>query len=203
MGTNTLINRLQKLETSWISDVSENLRILNHPVRPINPDLKVAGIAYTVYSDGGVIPVLMGLINASEGEVLVIDSCGATRAMFGELVCWDAKRKKLNGVATDGFCRDAKGIRDSGLPAFASNITPKVGDKSKTGKFQVQLNLGGIIVNQGDFILGDQDGVVIFDPKDEENIISKAEKAHEALILNLFRYWPSCKQKSHFWASQK
>ncbi|MFC2123520.1 RraA family protein [Bacteroidota bacterium] len=179
MDTTALINRLQKLETSWISDVSNDLRLLSHDIRPVNTDVKVAGIAYTIYSEGDIIPVLMGLHKSREGEVLVIDSCGSQGAMFGELVCWDGKGKKLNGIVTDGFCRDIKGIRNSGFPAFASDVTPMVAGKSKLGKLQVELNLGGVTINPGDFILGDQDGVVIIDPGEAESIISKAEKVRE------------------------
>jgi regulator of RNase E activity RraA len=174
-----LITRLTELDTSCISDVSPDLRILHHRIKPLNPDIKLAGTAFTVYSEGDLIPVLMGLEQASAGDVLVIDACGAEDALFGELVCTDALRKGLKGIVTDGFCRDVEGIRASGLPVYASSSCPRVAGKIKTGQFQVELQIGGITMRPGDIIFGDQDGLVVLAPEDAEDIISKAEKVQE------------------------
>jgi len=175
----SLIDRLLRLDTPCISDVRDDLRIMDRSIQTVNPELKVAGRAFTVYSEGDIIPVLMGILQAEAGDVLVIESCGCKEALFGELISLDARRKGLKGIVTDGICRDVEGIKRADFPVFAKGASPRVAGKSKTGELQTAIVLGGVTIRPGDIIFGDQDGVVVLDPGEAAEVIAAAEKVQE------------------------
>lgn len=128
---------------------------------------------------------LKALDDISEGEVLVIDGGGITKfSLFGDLMAMQAKLKKVAGVVVDGAIRDVKSIRGEGIPVFCRGIVTKAGTATRPGEVNVPIVCGGIIVNPGDWIVGDDDGVVVI-PKDKvEEVIHSAEETlkREAII---------------------
>ena len=99
---------------------------------------------------------------AQPGDVLVIGTYGfTTTSTFGENVVKAAKAKGLAGFVCDGMCRDASGIRATGLPAFALGCVPSSPSKDGPGEIGGPISCGGISVHPGDLIVGDEDGVVV------------------------------------------
>ncbi len=166
---------LAKLDSACICDVNKNLRVMDPGIRPISQGTKMIGIAHTVHSKGDFLSVLQALYESDEEEVLVIDAEGDKIALAGELFALEAKRKKLAGIVVDGGCRDIKGIRKTGLPVFARYIFPVAGTASKIFQTQVKINCGGVSVNPGDIIFGDDDGVVVLSMGEIKEILATAE----------------------------
>ena len=128
----------------------------------ITPGVKLVGRALTVrtYPGDWAKPV-EAIDRAKEGEVIVIDAGGSDPAVWGELATHSAVRKKLAGVVIDGAIRDVSEIADLKFPAYAKLITPSAGEPKGFGEIGVPIRVGGRRVFSGDWLVGDDDGLVI------------------------------------------
>lgn len=83
--------------------------------------------------------------------------------------------KNVKGIVVDGAVRDSSTIRELGFPTFSRFVTPRVGKNRVIGNLEVPIVCGGVIVNTGDLIIGDDDGVVVV-PKDSiDEVLEKAD----------------------------
>ncbi|MBL7083454.1 MAG: RraA family protein [Candidatus Aminicenantes bacterium] len=186
MDFNTLKERLLKLDTACLCDAGKKLRVMDPEIQPINPGLKMIGIARTVHCKDDFLSVLKALHDAKEEEVLVIDGEGVKIALAGELFATEGQRKKLGGIVVDGGCRDVKGIREVNLPLYARYITPVVGASSRIFHTQIKINCGGVPVSPGDIIFGDDDGIIVMSKEEVTEILDTAENIQriEEKVLN-------------------
>jgi 4-hydroxy-4-methyl-2-oxoglutarate aldolase len=125
--------------------------------------MRLTGIAHTVKCyPGSIITVHKALLEATPGEVLVVDGEGDDRgALFGELMTLQAQANGLNGIVVDGPVRDRAAVIASGFAVFATCLTPRVGSNRRVGETQIPIQCGGVVVRPGDLIVGDDDGVAV------------------------------------------
>jgi len=144
-------------------------------VLPIFPRIKMVGRAFTVrtYPGDWAKPV-EAVDAANEGDVIVIDVGGVGPAVWGELATNSCLAKKIAGVVIDGAIRDTGEIRKLKFPAFAKIITPTAGEPKGFGELNVPVNIGGRKVFPGDWIVGDDDGVVVIPRKEVAEITNRA-----------------------------
>ena len=76
-------------------------------------------------------------------------------------MCHTAVAAKLGGIIVDGAIRDVGGITHLGFPAFSRSVSPGACDKDGPGEINVPISCGGTVVNPGDIIVGDADGVAV------------------------------------------
>jgi 3-hexulose-6-phosphate synthase/6-phospho-3-hexuloisomerase len=95
------------------------------------------------------------------GDVLVIDAGGLEPAVWGELATHSAREKGLAGVVIYGAVRDTPEIRATQFPVFSSLITPTAGEPKGFGEIGVPVSISRVRVHPGDWIVGDDDGVVV------------------------------------------
>jgi len=93
--------------------------------------------------------------------VIVIDAGGVPPALWGELATHSAVQKKLAGVVIHGAIRDTPEIRRLGFPAFARHVTARAGEPKGFGEIGVPIEIDGIRIEAGDWIVGDDDGVAV------------------------------------------
>ena len=157
---------LMKISTSNLSDAMHRQGALKDIIS-VNPGLKMCGQALTVrtYPGDWAKPV-EAIDMAGEGQVIVIDAGGVGPAIWGELATHGAIQKKIAGVVIDGAIRDVKEIRALKFPAFAKIISPSAGEPKGFGEIGVSVNAGGVKIFSGDWVMGDDDGVVVI-PKDK------------------------------------
>jgi 3-hexulose-6-phosphate synthase/6-phospho-3-hexuloisomerase len=98
---------------------------------------------------------------ASKGEVIVIDAGGVGPAVWGELATHSAIQKGLAGVVIDGAIRDTRDIKELKFPAFSRLIMPNAGEPKGFGEIGIPINIGTVRIESGDWILGDDDGLVV------------------------------------------
>jgi len=156
---------LKKVSTANISDATHRQEALRG-IFSITPGAKMVGQAVTVrtYPGDWAKPV-EAIDQAEAGDVIVIDAGGVGPAVWGELASHSAKVKKLAGVVIDGAVRDVTEIRRIKFPAFAKIITPTAGEPKGFGEIAVPVNVGGTKVFSRDWIIGDDDGVIIIPNK--------------------------------------
>jgi regulator of RNase E activity RraA len=156
-------------------------------IRPVTEGLSFAGIARTITCDKDFLSVIKALEESKPGEVLVIQAEGNV-AVAGELFATEAKRRKLAGIVIDGGSRDSKQIRKIGFPVWSRFTTPMSGTVNKISETQVRIMCGGVTVEPGAIVFGDDDGIVVLSPEELASVIEKAEsiqQKEELAIANM------------------
>ncbi|UCC16501.1 MAG: orotidine 5'-phosphate decarboxylase [Dehalococcoidales bacterium] len=174
-----LAEAFMKVSTSNISDAMHRTGELRglKPVWEGEPgELKFAGPAVTVrtYNGDWSAPV-QAIDHAKEGDVLVIDACQGEIAVWGELATNSCITQGVVGVVIDGAVRDIDDIRKMKFPLFARHFTPTAGEPKGFGEINAPIEVCGRKVEPGDWIVGDESGVVVV-PRD-----SAMEMANRAI----------------------
>jgi len=87
-----------------------------------------------------------------------------------------AAKRGLAGVIVDGAVRDSAALRQMDLSIYAAGITPKGPYKDGPGEINVPVCCGGLVVNPGDILVGDGDGIVVISPRDAPEMLEKAKR---------------------------
>jgi len=149
-------------------------------IRNIGSGMKAVGPALTVKvppTDNLMIHKALTL--AKPGDVMVIDGGGYTsHALLGALMVHTAMAIGMAGMIVNGGIRDAAEIRELGFPLFARGINPNGPSKEGPGEINFPISCGGRIVNPGDVIVADDDGVIVV----PRGMAEKALKEVQAVI---------------------
>ena len=126
-------------------------------------NVKMVGRAVTVQTIAGDWAKPVEAIDvAKKNEVIVINNDGVTDiAPWGELATLSCKRKGISGVVIDGAVRDVDDIRAMKFPLFAKAIVPNAGEPKGFGEINAEIRCAGQYVRPGDWIIGDESGVVV------------------------------------------
>ncbi|TXT60667.1 MAG: 3-hexulose-6-phosphate synthase [Promethearchaeota archaeon] len=142
--------------------------------------LKFAGPAVTVRAyNGDWSKPVEAIEEAQKGEVIVIDACEGKDAVWGELASWSCKVKGIAGVVIDGAVRDIDDIRKIHLPIYARHFTPTAGEPRGLGEINVSIECAGQKVNPGDWIVGDESGVVVIPKEKAQEMANRAIDVYE------------------------
>lgn len=159
-------------------------RQVMHPdIKPLDPEWRLCGPAFTVrpeYWDDR----LMGELApkyAKPGDVLVVDAGGHTEiAAWGMSMTVAAAQAGVAGIVIDGSCMNAALLARERpqIPLFVRGVSATAKGSEQPGSLNVPVICGGVIVNPGDIILADADGVVVLKPEKAAQMIAAAE-AHD------------------------
>jgi 4-hydroxy-4-methyl-2-oxoglutarate aldolase len=143
-------------------------------IKPLFPEARVAGPAFTVKMfPGETFAVVRAVAEAPAGSVIVIDAGAAERgATWGGSVTLAAMRKGINGVVSNGAVRDLGDILHERFPVFATGSTLVAGLRGHEGWLNIPISIGATVVNPGDLIVGDLDGVVVI-PMGEWDLVAE------------------------------
>ncbi len=143
--------------------------------RSANP--RMAGQAFTVrVHTADILMVGKALSDCPAGKVLVIDGRGAPNtALWGDLTTLAARVKKLAGVVIDGAIRDMRRVHKDALPVFARAVVPNAGGAEYVGELNVPVSCGGVPVNPDDWVVGDEDGVVVIPAARLQEVVASAK----------------------------
>lgn len=177
--------RLEKLDTACICDARKSIRVVSAEIRPLVLGMKLVGRARTVKCHNDFLSVLQSLGDAGEGDVLVVDGQGGERALAGEIFATESMRRSLAGLVIDGACRDTRLLREMRIPVYSRSITPNAGTATQPGEKQVPATVGGVVINPGDIVFGDDDGLIVSTLEELEELIPVAEdiQQREARVL--------------------
>jgi regulator of RNase E activity RraA len=154
-----------EFETPEISDLMNRLYTMSSAIRNLtDPGLRVLGPACTVkVFPGDNLMVHKSLDVAKPGDVIVVDAGSSTmNAVLGDLISMKARHRGMVGFVVDGLLRDLPAIMRLGdFPVFARGVTPIGPLHRGPGEINYPVSVGGIVVNPGDVIVGDLNGVVV------------------------------------------
>ncbi|KAF5412971.1 MAG: Bifunctional enzyme Fae/Hps [Candidatus Methanogasteraceae archaeon] len=166
---------LRQVSTPNISDAMHRKGAMSG-ILSICPGLKIAGRAITVQTlPGDWAKPIEAIDLACEGDVIVIDNGRADIAPWGELATLSCMNRKVEGVVIDGAVRDVDEIREFNYPVFARAIVPNAGEPKGYGEINVEISCGGQVVRDGDYVVGDDSGVVVI-PKERAYEIARRAK---------------------------
>lgn len=196
----------EELYTAVVGDIMDKMgythQFLSPRIRPLREDMVVVGRAMTVLeadvlenpTSKGCNPLLkrsFGLMlealdDLKENEVYVCSGSSPAYALWGELMSARAIQCGAAGAVVNGYSRDTKGILALNFPCFSYG--PYAQDQAPRGKvidYRVPLELDGVVINDGDLLVGDIDGVCVVPRQIEEEVFTRAlEKARgERMVL--------------------
>lgn len=152
-------------------------------LRPVHgPGLRMSGIALTVKTRPGDNLMIHRAIDlAQPGDVIVVDGGGCTaNALVGELMMKQAQRRGVVGFVIDGAVRDAEAFGPAGFACFARDISHRGPFKDGPGEINVPVSVGGLVVQPGDVILGDADGLTAIPQAYAVEVLRLAEAKEQA-----------------------
>ena len=176
----------EKLYAAVISDsldkngIRDN--VMRHDVRPLYSEAVVVGRALTVLCadvyEVSSEPYKMEIESVDSlkpNDVLVCSTNRSTRTCFwGELLSTAARARGARGAVIDGFTRDTKQIIEMRFPLFATGISAVDSNgRSEVIAYNTPIECGDVLVNSGDIVFGDYDGVVVI-PQGVENKVIEA-----------------------------
>ncbi len=192
-----LVRRFHGLASSTVADAMGRFNFMDPGIQP-RTGLPLCGCAVTVNArPGDNLMVHKALQIAKSGDVVVVATGGnTTSAVFGELMCRTAAAQKLGGLVVDGAIRDVDGLRALGFAAFSRHVSPGSCDKDGPGEINVPISCGGAVVQPGDLIVGDADGIAVVPRDHAEDVLAAAlalmekERARVAEIDNGMPFKP-------------
>lgn len=169
--------RLGRFATTVVADAMDRLGVAAG-IRPVWPGARLAGTARTVWTRSGDNKVVHEALDLAEaGQVLVVNGGGdSTRALVGELMARRAQARGLAGFVIDGAIRDRADIEALRFPVFARAVTPAGPYKNGPGHLDRPVAIGGVCVLPGDFVLGDDDGIVVVPAGELDAVCDRAEQ---------------------------
>lgn len=176
------VKSLCRHTSSAVGDAMGRRGGLGPAIRPLTPKVQFAGTALTVRCvPGDNLAALVALSSVMPGDVIVI-ACDRSidAAIIGGVVVQWALKCGAVAIVTDGLLRDADELDALGLPIFAVGFHPNGPTKVGSGEIGQPITLEGVMIESGDVILGDRDGVVVVPRGQVAKVIEIADTVHAA-----------------------
>jgi len=182
-----MIARFESFATADISDSLNRMYTLASSIENVTTDERLMGSACTVkVFPGDNLMVHKALDVAKPGDVIVVDTSGnRSNAVIGDLVLTKAKHRGIAGFVVDGLVRDVEAMREVGIPVYARGITPFGPLHRGPGELNYSVSCGGVVVNPGDLIVADGDGVVVVRKEYAEVVAQRLEDTKERMAAYL------------------
>ena len=188
-GTAALRERFESIYTAALADILDTRgyrsQTLPPSIRPLERGMKLAGPAYTVQGkpsknapyDTSLRKVLQMLGEVPPGHVAVYACAQDVAAHLGELSVTSLAARGVVGCVLDGGCRDVGFIVELGFPVFCAHVTPE----DSTFRWELEatqepISVGQVTIEPGDWVVGDEDGVVVVPSAIAESVPAEAEQ---------------------------
>ena len=177
-----LVEQLSKYSAATIHEAQGRLGALDSTIKPVDQTMSLCGPAFTVRcAPRDNIMLQVAIAHAQPGDVVVV-SAGeyAEAGSFGDVLANACVAKGLAGLVTDTGVRDTQELRELGFPVFSYSVCMKGTVKETVGPMAEPVLIGGEIVNPGDVVRADADGVVVVRRDDVADAIRKSQARVEA-----------------------
>ena len=161
-----------------VSDCMSRMTAGGARLRPMHAGGRMAGPALTIKTrPGDNLMIHKALQLAKPGDVIVVDGGGdLTNALVGEIMVGDAIKQGLGGFVMNGAIRDAGALRAASFPVFAAGVTHRGPYKNGPGEINVPIAIDGMVIEPGDLVIGDEDGLLCVPFDDVERLLAAARQ---------------------------
>jgi regulator of RNase E activity RraA len=171
------------LSSTVASDATGGEGVLGEQIRPISPARTAVGPALVVElsrNDNLAMKEVPAAVPAP-GTVLVVGGAAGSRtAVLGDLVARELLAAGVIAVVTDGPIRDSQAVAELGLAVWAKGTTPTASAKNGPGRVGGEVDIAGVRVNDGDLVVADADGVVVWPAAQLDALVDKAQAKQRA-----------------------
>lgn len=169
--------------TGHLVDAMGGRGCLDYRIKPLAQiDKVMAGVAITCHAGPADNLALFGALHAArKGDILIAATDEfKTTAVTGDLLLGMAKNRGIAGFVTDGLVRDLVGILAVGLPVYCAGITANSPARSGPGTVGLPIVIGDVVIQSGDIVVGDRDGVVIVPQAQAQDVLNKLSDVRAA-----------------------
>lgn len=158
-----LVAALGRYPTTQIADCGGPVSVMAPGIGHVAGGREACGVATTLWTKpGDILFVLKSPDVVRPGDVLVVDAGGRLdAAVIGDIVGAAIQEQGAVGLVVDGAVRDVDGLDEIGLPTFARGVHPATASVTGPGALGVTVQCGGVLVEPGDVVRADRDGVVV------------------------------------------
>lgn len=156
------VARLADLDAATVHEAAGRAGDLDPGIRPIQASVTIAGRAVTAACHpGDNLAVHRAVLAAAQGDVLVVAAGGHVAGYWGEILAVAARHRGVAGLVIDGGCRDTAALRRMGFPVWSAGVSVHGTVKKTAQSVNEPVVAGGVLVSPGDYVLADDDGVVV------------------------------------------
>ena len=176
-----LLERFRGVPTADLGDLTNKRGAFDRGILPLFPVRRpVVGTAVTVSVPDGAFDIIkIGIHLCQPGDVLVVNARGnVNHALLGGNVCRGMANRGIEALIVDGAVRDQSEIAEDGVQVFARGTALIMGRTEGLGEVNVPIACGNVVVNPGDIIVADDDGIIAIPVSAAEEVLQAAEALH-------------------------
>lgn len=175
-----LVEAFRGIPVANIDDNMGRIAAVDAGVYPLNPNVSLLGVAFTVNAPAGDNLLFHKALDMAEpGDVIVLANKGSmSRSLCGEIMSSYARSRGLAGIIIDGCVRDSRALAKLDFPVYAKGVTPNGPYKNGPGEMNFPVSFAGVVIHPGDIVIGDGDGVIVVPPEIAREIAGRAREYH-------------------------
>lgn len=187
------LDRARKLGAATLHEGAGRIGALPSAIKPVRADMVVCGPAFTVHCPAlSNLQIHHALYQAQPGDVLVVHVSGGKEAGYwGDILNEAALARGLGGLVIDGGVRDTAGLAAMDFPVFSDGVCIRGTGKDHYAAAWLQeaVRMGEVLIQPGDLVLGDRDGVVVIPSAQVDSALAAGEsrEADEARKIEQIR----------------